>query len=152
MMTSLAFRLLDHHVVHGLADDIAVSDARGTVSYAQLLHESACIAAGLHHMGVEAGTPLVLDGLVGRDLVVTVLACVRIGAVPTDVGEFRVVGDPPVLRAPGTEVAWDVLDRAGRTEPATAPETDPDGYEATIREAYPEIIETLEHGGTVTTA
>ncbi|MCL8250207.1 AMP-binding protein [Aeromicrobium fastidiosum] len=148
-MTSLVFRLLDHHVISGLADDLAVADDRGTVSYAQLLHESACIAAGLHHMGVDAGTAIVLDGLHGRDLVTAVTACARIGAVPAASGDFRLVGSPPVLHAPGTEVTWDVLDKAGRTEPHTAPDRDAQGYEPTLRAAYPDIIETLEQGGTV---
>jgi acyl-CoA synthetase (AMP-forming)/AMP-acid ligase II len=150
MMTSLVFRTLDYQVVTGLADDIAVSDARGTVSYAQLLHESACIGAGLHHMGVEPGTSIVLDDLRGRDLVVSVLAVARIGALPAETADFLLAGTPPVLRAPDTEVVWDLLDKAGRTEPATAPERDPDGYEAVMRGAYPEIFATLESGGTLT--
>jgi hypothetical protein len=141
MMTSLVFRTLDYQVVTGLADDIAVSDARGTVSYAQLLHESACIGAGLHHMGVEPGTSIVLDDLRGRDLVV---------ALPAETADFLLTGTPPVLRAPDTEVVWDLLDKAGRTEPATAPERDPDGYETLMRGAYPEIFATLESGGTLT--
>ena len=149
-MTSLVFRLLDHHVISGLADDTAVADARGTVSYAQLLHESACIAAGLHHMGVDAGTAIVLDDLHGRDLVIAVTACARIGAVPAASGDFRLVGSPPVLHAPSTEVPWDVLDKAGRTEPHTAPEHDDEGYEQLLRTRYPDIIETLASGGTVT--
>ncbi|KAA1376529.1 AMP-binding protein [Aeromicrobium fastidiosum] len=149
-MTSLVFRILDWHVVSGLADDLAVSDARGTVSYAQLLHESACIAAGLRHMGVEPGTPVVLDGLHGRDLVTSVLACARIGAVPADTAAFRLAGTPPVLHAPSTEVTWDVLDKAGRTEPAAAPEHDDEGYEEHLRTTYKDIIETLERGGTIT--
>lgn len=148
-MTSLVFRILDRQVIAGLADDIAVADARGSVSYAQLLHESACIAAGLHHMGIEPGTAVVLDGLHGRDLVTSVLACARIGAVPAETGSFRLVGSPPVLHAPDTEVSWDVLDKAGRTEPHTAPEHDPEGYEDTLRAAYGPIIETLESGGTI---
>nr|MCW2728835.1 hypothetical protein [Aeromicrobium sp.] len=148
-MDSLVFRVLDRQVVSGLADDLAVADARGTVSYAQLLHESACIAAGLHHMGIEAGTSVVLDHLHGRELVTAVLACARIGALPAETGDFRLVGTPPVLHAPNTEVAWDVLDHAGRTEPLTAPEHDPEGYEAQLRQAYPEIFTTLETGGTI---
>jgi hypothetical protein len=148
-MTSLVFRILDRQVISGLADDIAVADARGSVSYAQLLHESACIAAGLHHMGVEPGTSIVLDGLHGRDLVTAVLACARIGAVPAVSGSFRLAGAPPVLHAPATEVTWDVLDKAGRTEPHTAPEHDPEGYEDLLRTTYPTIIETLESGGTI---
>jgi hypothetical protein len=149
-MTSLVFRILDRQVIAGLADDLAVTDARGSVSYAQLLHESACIAAGLHHMGVEAGTSIVLDQLHGRELVTSVLACARIGAVPAEMGSFRLVGTPPVLQAPDTEVAWDVLDKAGRTEPHTAPGHDPEGYEDRLRTAYGPIIETLEKGGTIT--
>lgn len=151
-MASLIFRVLDRQVVSGLADDLAVADARGTVSYAQLLHESACIAAGLHHMGIEAGTNVVLDHLHGRELVIAVLACARIGALPAETGDFRLVGMPPVLHAPATEVTWDVLDHAGRTEPATAPHQDPEGYETKLRTLYPEIFTTLETGGTITAA
>jgi hypothetical protein len=149
-MTSLVFRILDRQVIEGRADELAVSDARGSMSYAQLLHESACIAAGLHHMGVETGTSIVLDGLHGRELVTSVLACARIGAVPAETGRFRLVGSPPVLHAPGTEVTWDVLDKAGRTEPHTAPEHDPDDYEQALRDLYPTIVETLESGKTIT--
>lgn len=149
MMTSLAFRILDQQVISGLADDHAIADDRGTMSYAQLLHVSACIAAGLRHMGIEAGTAIVLDDLRGRDLVVSVLACARIGAEPSAAADFRLAGTPPVLHAPDTEVVWDVLDKAGRTEPHTAPEHDPEGYEEALRAAYPEIIGTLEAGGTV---
>lgn len=150
-MTSLVFRTLDRQVISGLADDAAISDERGTVSYAQLLHESACIAAGLQHMGIEEGTRLVLDGLVGRDLVISVLACARIGAVPSASGDFRLAGSPPVLHAPDTEVVWELLDHAGRTEPLSAPDQDPAGYEAAMKDAYGSIFSTLEAGGTVNT-
>ncbi|MET0766192.1 MAG: AMP-binding protein [Aeromicrobium sp.] len=148
-MTSLVFRLLDHHVITGLADHTAVSDEQGTMSYAQLLHESACIAGGLHHMGIEPGTDVVVDLPSGRHHVVAVLACARIGAVPAATGDFRLEGTPPVLHAPDTRVGWDVLDKAGRTEPASAPEVDPDGYEELLRAAYPEIVDTLAAGGTI---
>ncbi|MCD9198466.1 AMP-binding protein [Aeromicrobium wangtongii] len=150
MTNSLVFRTLDRQVISGLADDIAVSDARGTMSYAQLLHESACIAAGLHHMGIEAGTFVVLDNLHGRDLVVSVLACARITAVPSATGDFRLVGTPPVLHAPDTQVTWDVLDKAGRTEPAVAPVEDPDGYEEMLLAAHGDIFQVLLAGGAIT--
>jgi hypothetical protein len=150
MMTSLVFRALDLQVISGLADDLAVSDARGTVSYAQLLHESACIGAGLHHMGIEPGTSVVLDDLHGRELVVAVLACARIGALPAATADFRLAGAPPVLQAPGTQVTWDLLDKAGRTDPAVAPDRDPEGYEDAMRAAHGDIFETLERGGTIT--
>jgi hypothetical protein len=150
MTKSLVFRTLDRQVISGLADDTAVSDARGTMSYAQLLHESACIGAGLHHMGIEPGTFVVLEDLHGRDLVVSVLACARISAVPAATGDFRLAGNPPVLHAPDTQVAWDVLDKAGRTEPAVAPVEDPDGYEEMILATHGEIFQILLAGGTVT--
>ncbi|NRQ50270.1 AMP-binding protein [Aeromicrobium stalagmiti] len=145
-MTSLVFRILDTHVIHGLADDIAIRDELGTKSYAQLLHESACIGAGLHHMGVEAGTHVKVDLPPGRDLVIAVLALARIGGLPSETGDFRLVGTPPVLHAPDTEVTWDVLDKAGRAEPHPAPESDPDAYEDRLRGAYPDIITQLEAG------
>lgn len=148
-MTSLIFRVLDAHVIGGRADDAAVRDSRGSVSYAQLLHESACIAAGLHHMGIEDGTQIVLDLGPGRELVTAVLACARIGAVPAQTADFVLAGTPPTLRTPSTEVAWDLLDQAGRTEPASAPAEDPDGYEMALRAAHGQLIVTLEAGGTV---
>lgn len=148
-MTSLAFRVLDAHVIHGRADNIAVSDDRGDMSYAQLLHESACIAAGLNHMGIEAGTAVVVDLEPGRHRVTTALAIARIGALPASAAEFTISGRPPTLKAPDTEVAWDVLDKAGRTEPAQAPESDEDGYEAALRGAFGDIIDVLASGGTI---
>ncbi|MEJ7636152.1 AMP-binding protein [Aeromicrobium sp.] len=149
-MTSLVFRVLDAQVVGGLADEIAVSDGRGTMSYAQLLHESASLAAGLRHMGIVAGTHVVIDLPPGRDRVAAVLACARITAVPHTTGDFRLKGTPPVLHAPDTEVTWDVLIKAGRTEPASAPESDPDGYDEMVRETYEDIFSTLAAGGTIT--
>lgn len=149
MTMSLIFRVLDSQVINGLADDIAVRDEQGTRSYAQLLHESACIAAGLNHMGIEAGTLVVVDLVPGRHLVTTVLALARLGALPSDVGDFTIQGTPPTLRTPDTEVVWDLLDKAGRTDPAAAPITDPDGYEQHLREAYAEIFDALERGETI---
>ncbi|WP_159085881.1 AMP-binding protein [Aeromicrobium chenweiae] len=148
-MESLIFRVLDAQVIHGRADETAISDERGTTSFAQLLHESASLGAGLHHMGIEVGTRVVVDLPARRDLVVAVLALARIGAVPADTADFRLVGSPPVLHAPATEVTWEVLDRAGRVEPHPAPASDPDGYEDLMRAAYGEILATLEAGGTI---
>lgn len=149
MMDSLIFRVLDAQVIKGLADEPAVRDDRGSRSYAQLLHESACIAAGLNHMGIEAGTPVAIDLAPGSHLVTTVLAIARLGALPVESSEFTISGMPPSLVTPHTEVAWDVLDKAGRTEPSAAPIVDPDGYEAVLRQMYGDIFEILERGGTV---
>ncbi|WP_162243688.1 AMP-binding protein [Aeromicrobium sp. Root344] len=151
-MASLIYRVLDEHVIHGLADKLAIEDERGTMSYAELLHESASVAGALVNVGVVAGTGLQLDVPHGRELVVAVLALARLGAIPADDVEHRLVGLPPVLHTAGAEVTWDLLIHAGRMDPAPAPPTDPDGYEALMRGAYPEIFRALQAGETITTS
>lgn len=147
-MTSLAFRALDQHVVGGLADDTAVEDERGPLSYAELTHESACIAGAISHLGVESGTEVSIDIPRGRNLAIAVLACARLGAVPSSAGVFRFAGE--TFHTPDTEVAWDLLMRAGRSEPAPAPDRDPEGYEDLMREAFPGLFSALLAGGTAT--
>ena len=44
---------------------------------------------------------------------------------------------------------WHLLIQAGRTDPEPAPPEDPEGYEARIREAYPDIFSALELGDTI---
>ncbi|KAA1398074.1 AMP-binding protein [Aeromicrobium ginsengisoli] len=149
-MASLIYRVLDEHVIHGLADNLAIEDERGTMSYAELLHESASVAGAFTNIGIVAGTGVQLDVPQGRELVVAVLALARLGAVPHGDAELRLVGVPPVLHTPDTEVTWDLLIHAGRMDPAQAPATDPKGYEALMREAYPDIFQALEAGETVT--
>ena len=149
-MTSLVFRVLDAQVIGGLADHIAIEDGRGTMSYAQLLHESASVAGALIHMGVDAGARVVIDLPADRDRVISVLACARIGAVTDDAGDFRLAGTPPVLHTLTTEVTWGVLVQAGRVEPASAPETDADGYEQLMRDLHADIFDPLTAGGTIT--
>jgi hypothetical protein len=148
-MSSLVFRVLDHHVVHGLADDLAIQDDRGMMSYAELLHESASVAGALTNVGVGRGAGVQIDLAHGRELVVAVLACARLGVVPRESTEFRLEGMPPVLRTPETEVPWDLLIKAGRIDPAPAPPDDPEGYEALMRAAYPDIFSALEAGRTI---
>ena len=149
-MSSLIFRVLDHHVVHGLADELAIQDDRGMMSYAELLHESASVAGAFTNVGIAQGAAVQIDLAHGRELVVAVLACTRIGAVPRATAEFRVAGSPPVLHTSETEVPWDLLIKAGRIDPAPAPSEDPEGYEALMREAYAEVFSALEAGETIT--
>lgn len=151
-MASLIYRVLDEHVIHGLADNLAIEDERGTMSYAELLHESASVAGAFTNVGVEPGTEVHVDLAPARELVVAVLACARIGAVPRATAAFRVAGSPPVLHTPETEVPWDLLITAGRIDPAPAPANDPEGYEELMREAYAEIFASLEAGQTITTS
>lgn len=148
-MASLIYRVLDAHVIHGLADNLAIQDERGSMSYAELLHESASVAGAFTSIGMVEGTGVHVDVPHGRELVVAVLALARLGAVPADDAELRLVGLPPVLHTSDTEVTWDLLIHAGRTDPASAPPTDPEGYEALIREAYPGIFQALEAGESI---
>jgi len=148
-MTTLVFRALDQHVVSGLADHPAIEDDRGPLSYAQLLHESACVAGAINHLGVERGTAVSIDVPHGRELVIAVLACARVGAVPAPTADFKLIGVPPVLHTLDTEVAWDLLIRAGRAEPAPAPDRDPEGYEELMLSSYPAVLEPLIAGTTI---
>ncbi|MEV7396843.1 AMP-binding protein [Aeromicrobium sp. NPDC092404] len=151
-MASLIHRVLDRHVIHGLADSWAIQDERGSMSYAELLHESASVAGAFRSVGMVAGTELQIDVPQGRELVVAVLACARLGVVPQDDAALRLAGRPPVLHSDGDEVSWDLLIQAGRTDPEPAPANDPDGYEGLMRAAYPDIFSTLEAGGTISTS
>ena len=148
-MATLVFRALDRHVVGGRADHAAIEDERGSLSYAQLLHESACIAGALSHLGIGRDTGVAIDLPHGRELVIAVLACTRLGAEPSTAGLFSLAGDPPVLTTPDTEVTWELLVRTGRAEPAPAPDKDPEGYEEAVLVRYGELFEPLIAGETV---
>ncbi len=149
-MTSLIFRALDQHVVGGLADHPAIEDSRGPMSFAQLLHESAAVAGAFRHLGVATGTPIALDLADGRERVIAVLACARLGAVPSpDAAGFRLTGAPPIFSTPEIETTWDLLIRAGRNEPAPAPDRDPDGYELLLLSDYGDVFTALTAGRTI---
>ncbi|MFI5428081.1 AMP-binding protein [Aeromicrobium sp. UC242_57] len=144
--------MLDAHVIHGRADETAVRDTAGTMSYAQLLHESACIAAGLHHMGVDAGTAVAIDVGAGRHHVTAVLALARLGAVPapqSQTAEFKLVGTPPVLQAPDTEVVWGCSTRPAAPSRRPRPSVIPTGTSRSCERCTGELLTTLEAGGTV---
>ena len=148
----LVFRALEMNVVRGRADDVALTDAAGSMTYAHLLHDSASIAGALLQLGVGVDTVVTIDLPPGRHRVICVLALARLGA---DVGESQalsIAGDPIVLRTPDTEVSWDVLLRAGRTDPAGAPEADPDGYADRFGAAHETIFAPLLAGAAVDAA
>lgn len=148
-MSSLVFRALDQHVVGGLADHPAIEDEHGLLSYAQLLHESACIAGAISSLGVARGAEVAIDLPPGREMAIAVLACARLGALPSASGMFGLAGEPPVFRTPDTEVPWDLLMRAGRAEPAPAPDSDAEGYEELLRRDHEELFATLIAGETL---
>lgn len=149
-MNSLAFRVLDHHVIHGRADNVALVDGRGRpLTYAKLLELSAALAGGLRHIGVGPGSEVDLESLEGTDHVLAVLACLRLGAVPSPGGSVVLGGDPVVVRTSEGEWAWDTVRGSGVSDPAGAPGADPDGYEQRLRERHDALIGTLLAGGTL---
>jgi hypothetical protein len=147
---SLAYRALDRHVIHGQADEIAFAGHGRPMTYAQLLHDSACIAGAMREIGVAEGTTVRLDISARREHVIALMACVRLAAELDEGADFVLSGEPVILRTPVTEVPWDVLVRAGRIDPAPAPETDPEGYEQRLATAHGDILIALIAGDTLT--
>jgi acyl-coenzyme A synthetase/AMP-(fatty) acid ligase len=73
--------VVDRRVAEG-AGDIALRDAKGTVTFAELADAVARCAGGLRSLGVERGTPFLLRSPNCREAYVTFLAGVKLGAVP----------------------------------------------------------------------
>ena len=134
------FDLLDRHVVEGHADAEALRAGGRIWTYATLLEEVAAFGGVLRHCGVRAGD--VVDVVLPEsvELVVAVLACGRIGAAHRfGAGDASVLVTDSTRPAPATSEAavvlvkqreephelregrdydWDVVMRAGRTDPA----------------------------------
>lgn len=149
-MHSLAFRALDRHVIDGRADDAAALVADGALSYAQLLHESASLAGGLRELGVVAGTPLDIDIAPQQERIVSVLALVRLGAEPDPEARYRIGGDPLTVVTPEESFDYDLVLRAGRVDPATAPAHDAEGYADRLLARYGDLLEPLLSGRPIT--
>lgn len=146
-MHSLAFRALDRHVIDGRADEPALIAGEITLSYAQLLHESASLAGGLRDLGVVTGTAVSIEVPERSIQVVSLLAVVRFAAHPGE-PEGIVIDGPRVITADET-FDYDLVLRAGRVDPARALAADPEGYDDRVRARYGGIIETLLAGGTL---
>ncbi len=133
MIHNVSFALLDDPVVTGRADEPVVD----AWTHARLLEESAALAGVLRHLGVAPGVPVVVCPDDDVDAVVAALATARIGGAVTtedDPAAAVVVGTagsaPPaagrhrLLRGEpdgdGSDLDWEVLLRAGRTDPAGA--------------------------------
>ena len=137
MTTNVSFALLDARVISGRGDEAVV----GEMSHARLLEEVAALGGVLRHLGVVRGLPLVIDLAADLDAVVAALAAARIGAVVTTrdhpeapvvvassgsaipaAGRARVVRGDHVVEP---DLEWDVMMRAGRTDPAACEVLDP---------------------------
>jgi acyl-CoA synthetase (AMP-forming)/AMP-acid ligase II len=143
-VTVSCFDLVDVHVVGGHADDEALRDASTSWTYARLLEEVAAFGGVLRHCGVAAGDRVAVALPECAEAVVAVLASARIGAEPaldppSYAGKVLVTASTEVaaLGAAAAEVVlvrqrpdatwelregrdydWDVVMRAGRTDPA----------------------------------
>lgn len=144
--SGLAFLTLDHHVVHGRADEVALSDADGDLTFAQLLDQVASLAGALRLLGLTDGDTLHL-GVSGRPRAIAVLAALRLQVVPGE-GGAALSGDPVVASVGAEEVPWDALREIGRTDPLPAPASDLDGVQA-WRQAHPDVIDVLLDGRAV---
>jgi hypothetical protein len=126
---NLCFNALDRHVIRGRADEPAIAAERPT-SYARLLEEVAAFGGVLRAFGVGLGDTVVARLPPGKDAMVALLASTRVGAVhvleEAVGGEETVVLPGGVIRRGGApspdDLDWDVLLRAGRTDPAPCAE------------------------------
>lgn len=130
MVTNVAYELLDRPVIAGRGDEPVIPG----MSHARLLEEAAALGGVLRHLGVRPGVPAVIDLEADQDAVVAALAVARIGGVVTVAddpaapvvivsagsahsGEGRV----RLVRGEGVsepDLEWEVMLRAGRTDPA----------------------------------
>jgi hypothetical protein len=137
MVSNVSFELLDAAVIAGRGEDPVF----GTRTHARLLEEVAAIGGVLRHLGVTLGVPVVIDLEDDEDAVVAALATARIGGVvttsddpvapvvvassgsslPTD-GRARLVRGGDVTEP---DLDWNVMLRAGRTDPAATEVLDP---------------------------
>jgi acyl-coenzyme A synthetase/AMP-(fatty) acid ligase len=78
---NIATEVVDRRLARG-AGDIALRDARGTVTFAELADLVARCAGGLQSLGVERGTPFLLRSPNCREAFVAFLGGVKLGAVP----------------------------------------------------------------------
>jgi hypothetical protein len=141
MVTNVSFALLDAAVVAGRGEEPVV----GTWTHARLLEEVAAIGGVLRHLGVGLGVPVWVAPEDDVDAVVAALAIARIGGVvrttdhpdvpvvvtsagrdvPRD-GRMRLLrgrpGDEPVQEP---DLDWNVMLRAGRTDPSACEVLEP---------------------------
>lgn len=149
---------LDRHVIRGRADEVAATLEGRPWTFADLLGEVGAFAGALRAFGVGPGDPVVVGPLEPFAEVVAALAVARLGAVRWVTGASvedvrRVVTeasprvvvlatspDPrldldeaPVITADDTsELSWEVVMRAGRTDPAPCAEVAPDAVFAVL--------------------
>lgn len=132
-----AYNALDRHVVRGRADEAAAELDGRSRTYADLLAESAAFAGVLRAFGVGLGDEVLVGRLPETHAALVALAGARLGAVCRYVEEVGAAvdgaspraavaatrpvadtGDLPVVTVDATgDLSWEVVMRAGRTDP-----------------------------------
>jgi acyl-CoA synthetase (AMP-forming)/AMP-acid ligase II len=138
MTTNVSFVLLDAAVISGRGEEPVVA---GGMTHARLLEEVAAVGGVLRHLGVGRGVPVVIDLEPDLEAVVAALATARLGGVVTTADDpdspVLVVSARSTLAAAGRprlvsgsqvaepDLEWNLMLRAGRTDPAACERVDP---------------------------
>ena len=151
MGTPLCFELVDRHVVAGRSDDVACSDASGSLTFARLLERSAAVAGGLRVLGMGPGDSVQVDLPLGNERVVVVCAVVRLGVLPRPAAGAQIVSIDGVghIRIDDEEIELAVVERAGRSDPHPAPQADPPGYAEAVGREFGDIVGPLLSGSPI---
>ncbi|WP_165807143.1 AMP-binding protein [Nocardioides currus] len=153
------YNALDRHVIRGRADDVAVVlDDRGW-TYAELLAEVGAFAGVLRAFGVGVDDRVLLGPVPGSHGVIAALATARLGATTVHgdaaADGVRVAvlpgapvadpGDTPVITLDDSgELSWEVVMRAGRTDPAGCADVAPDNVLADLGDRSVSVLDALE--------
>jgi acyl-coenzyme A synthetase/AMP-(fatty) acid ligase len=150
-MTALSFEMLDRHVVAGRGEDIACTDATGSLTFARLLERSAALAGGLVVLGLRPGDGVELDLPTSNERVLVVCALIRVGAVPAAGAEARVVMTDGAgrVRINDDDIELSLVERAGRSDPLPAGTVDEPGYAEVVSDAFGDIVGPLLSGSPV---
>lgn len=150
-MTALSFEMLDRHVVAGRGDDIAYTDATGSLTFARLLERSAALAGGLVVLGLRPGDGVEFDLPAGNDRVIAACALIRIGALPETGADARIamVDGTGRVRINDNDIDLSLVERAGRSDPLPAGTVDEPGYTEAVGAAFGDIVGPLLSGSPV---
>ena len=86
-VVNTCYNLLDTHVEHGRADQVAliydspVTETIKSFTYRELLHEVALFAGALRRQGVDKGDRVIIYMPMAPEAVIAMLACARLGAI-----------------------------------------------------------------------
>ncbi|HJR88652.1 MAG TPA: AMP-binding protein [Aeromicrobium sp.] len=150
-MTALSFDMLDRHVVTGRGDDIACTDATGSLSFARLLERSAALAGGLAVLGIRPDDGVELDLPNGNGRVIAVCALIRLGARPATGTDTRIVmvHGAASVRINDNDIELALVERAGRSDPLPAGTVDEPGYTDAVADVFGDIVGPLLSGSPV---